>query len=202
MEDPPNRKPTNSNMKIVTSAILLAAIISIGISCQQNTGTNPEVNAISKDSLVVKGKYLVEIAGCNHCHTPKVMGAHGPELDSNKILSGYPSDRPVAPYDSNTLKSGWILFNYDLTSAVGPWGQSFAANISSDPTGIGNWTEEQFVKAFQQGKFMGSDEGRMLLPPMPWQGFAYMKKDDVQAIFAYLKSTKPVHNVVPAARMK
>ncbi|MBK9337508.1 MAG: hypothetical protein IPM98_13440 [Lewinellaceae bacterium] len=41
-------------------------------------------------------------------------------------------------------------------------------------------------------------DGRMLQPPMPWYNYMGMKAEDVEAIFQYLKSTKPVRNVVPA----
>jgi hypothetical protein len=43
------------------------------------------------------------------------------------------------------------------------------------------------------------DEGRPLLPPMPWFNYTNIKDEDLKAIFAYLKSTKPVRNVVPGA---
>ena len=36
------------------------------------------------------------------------------------------------------------------------------------------------------------------MPPMPWQGIANLNDQDLKAIFAYLKSTKPVDNIVPA----
>jgi len=42
-----------------------------------------------------------------------------------------------------------MLFGADLTSSVGPWGMSFSANINSDASGIGNWKEEQFIKAIR-----------------------------------------------------
>ena len=93
--------------------------------------------------------------------------------------------------------SGWILMNEDITAAAGMWGISFAANLTSDQTGIGNWTEENFKRALKEGKYKGLEGGRMLLPPMPWQNFANIKDEDVKAIFAYLKSTKPVNNLVP-----
>ena len=38
---------------------------------------------------------------------------------------------------------------------------------------------------------------RNLLPPMPWQLFKEMSDDEIKAIFAYLKSIKPVKNIVP-----
>lgn len=90
------------------------------------------------------------------------------------------------------------MLGTDLTSAVGPWGMSFTANISSDETGIGNWKEEQFIKALREGKYKGLDQSRPLLPPMPWFVYKNMTDDDLRSIFAFLKSSKPVKNVVPA----
>lgn len=88
----------------------------------------------------------------------------------------------------------------DLNGWAGPWGATFAANLSSDETGIGNWTEEQFKKALTQGKWKGMDGNRSLLPPMPWQDFAHMTDEDVKSIFVFLKSTKPIKNVEPPIR--
>jgi hypothetical protein len=84
------------------------------------------------------------------------------------------------------------------TAAVGPWGVSYAANLTSDPTGIGNWTLDQFKKALREGKYKGLDGARMLLPPMPWPNFTKLSDADTEAIFAYLKSTTPVNNLVPS----
>jgi hypothetical protein len=89
------------------------------------------------------------------------------------------------------------LFNMGSTAAVGPWGTSFAANLTPDDTGIGNWTEAQFVKCIREGKSKGLDGSRMLLPPMPWPGIAKMTDADLSAVFAYLQSIPPVKNAVP-----
>jgi hypothetical protein len=60
-----------------------------------------------------------------------------------------------------------------LTAWSGPWGQSFAANLTPDKnTGLGVWTEDMFIKAIRTGKHMGTS--RDILPPMPWQAFAQM----------------------------
>ena len=136
--------------------------------------------------------------GCNDCHTPKRMGANGPELIPELLLSGYPSDRPVVKFDSKLLKEGFAMLYPDLTAGAGPWGVSFAGNLTPDETGIGNWTKEQFKKALTEGKYKGLDGGRMLLPTMPWVNYINMKDEDLSAIFAYLKSIKPVKNIVPA----
>lgn len=96
------------------------------------------------------------------------------------------------------MKNGWILFDGDLTAAVGPWGASFSANLTGDSTtGLGNWTEERFKIAMTQGKAKGFEKSRDLLPPMPWQNFRHLHDEDIKAIFAYLKSLPHVKNIVP-----
>lgn len=164
---------------------------------QANT-TPPAAPAPKPEDEVSRGQYLVGIMGCNDCHTPKRMGANGPELIPELLLSGYPSDRPVVKFDSKLLKEGFAMLYPDLTAGAGPWGVSFAGNLTPDETGIGNWTKEQFKKALTEGKFKGQDGGRMLLPTMPWANYINLKDEDLSAIFAYLKSIKPVKNIVPA----
>jgi hypothetical protein len=79
---------------------------------------------------------------------------------------------------------------------VGPWGVSYAANLTpDDQTGIGLWTEDVFIKAMRTGKHMG--EGRPILPPMPWEFVGDMSDDDLKALFAYLKSRPAMKNAVP-----
>jgi hypothetical protein len=183
----------------ICAAILFSSVLSS--SCTDNNQPIASSSAqptLSNDDLIKKGEYLVTTIGCNDCHSPKRMGDRGPEVIPELMLSGYPGDRPVPKASADALKNGWGLLNSDFTSFVGPWGESFAGNLTSDPTGIGNWTEEQFKKALTQGKFKGVDGGRMLLPPMPWTNWANLKDEDVKAIFLYLKSTPPVRNIVPA----
>ncbi len=128
------------------------------------------------------------------------MGERGPEIIPELMLSGYPSDRPVVEFDSKLIKEGFAMFYPDLTAAAGPWGISFAGNLTPHDTGIGNWTEEQFKTAMTKGKYKGLENGRMLLPPMPWMSYAEMSDDDLSAMYAYLMSVDPVDNVVPAAK--
>lgn len=145
---------------------------------------------------IEKGKYLVEIMGCRDCHSPKTMTAQGPASDIAKDLSGHPESMPIGKINKESLKD-WVLFNMMNTAAVGPWGITFSANLTSDATGIGTWSEEQFIIALTEGKSKGIRAARPLLPPMPWQNYINIKKEDAIAIFAYLKSTKPINNVVP-----
>jgi mono/diheme cytochrome c family protein len=184
---------------LVGIAVLTTVLL---VFCNQPTAKE-EVSAastesMSPDSLVKRGAYLVSIMGCNDCHTPKKMGPHGPEFDTDRTLSGHPAEMPVAKYDTGTAKN-WILFNQMLTNYVGPWGISFSANLTPDSTGIGSWTEQQFFKAIREGKYKGLDNTRPLLPPMPWQEYRKASDEDLRAVFAYLKSNKPIKNVVPTA---
>jgi hypothetical protein len=86
----------------------------------------------------------------------------------------------------------------EMTAWAGPWGVSFAYNLTPDmKTGIGGWPEDMFIKTLRTGKMMGMS--RDILPPMPWQDIGKMTDDDLKAIFAYLKSLPPIENKVPEA---
>ena len=153
---------------------------------------------VYKPGLVKKGEYLVMIGGCNDCHSPKIFTERGMEFDQKRLLSGHPAGSAIAPIDMKMVGPGkWTLTNDHLTGWVGPWGMSFAANLTpDDQTGIGLWTEDFFIKALRTGKHMGA--GRPILPPMPWQNLVQASDEDLQAIFAYLKSLPAVKNAVPA----
>jgi hypothetical protein len=177
---------------------MVAALLFTNISCHDLAkgngigGTSPD-SAIS----VKRGEYLVSAIGCDDCHSPKKMGPHGPEVEPALRLSGYPAGRPLPAYDTNATKN-WALFSLDLTACAGPWGVSFSGNITSDATGIGNWTEQQFIRCLREGKWKGLDSARPLLPPMPWQSFRRLTDEDLSSIYRYLKTTIPVNNTVPA----
>jgi hypothetical protein len=184
-------------MKAFASLAAAALLAACGSSPKpEPAAETPAPSVETEAAKIERGQYLVGIMGCNDCHSPKLMGPQGPYLDPDRILSGYPAERPLPPLPTNA--DGWALMAMDLTAAVGPWGTTFAANITSDATGIGNWSYEQFERSLRHGLYKGLEGSRPLLPPMPWQNLASMKPEDMQAVFAYLKSTKPVENVVPA----
>lgn len=192
----------------VATIITLVLAIFIFSKCSENKSTD---DGNKKDSTVVSdapnyggfesqvkwGEHLVAIIGCNDCHTTKKMGPAGPEPDLSLLLSGHPSAMPNLDINRKELESKGLMATADLTEFVGPWGISYASNITSDSTGIGNWKEDQFIYCLRNGKWMGLPDARTLLPPMPWQNFAQMTDDELKAMFAYLKSTKPIHNIVP-----
>lgn len=182
--------------KYSVTAFAAVVLLLVIFSCNQAGTADFRPPVMDPVQLVKRGEYLVNAIGCDDCHSPKKMGQHGPEIDSSLRFSGYPAGRPVPGFDTGTAKN-WILFGGDLTSAAGPWGISFSGNISSDPTGIGNWTEEQFIRCLREGKWKGLEQGRPLLPPMPWQNFSRLSYEDLRSIFAFLKTTRPVNNTVP-----
>lgn len=186
-----------SRLHLLVIASLCTCLL---VSFNNDTSTKvPTPTPFRPDKALVKrGEYLVGVLGCQDCHSPKRMGAQGPEVIPELHLSGYPASRPIARVFPEAIQGGWMLFGSDGTSAVGPWGMSFAANLTSDETGIGTWSYKQFKTALTQGKFKGLPNTRPLLPPMPWTNYTTMAEDDIQAVFHYLKSTKPVSNVVPA----
>jgi mono/diheme cytochrome c family protein len=187
---------------LFTLVLTIMVLAPIFYSCSNNSEKQNDTAAIVEqptiEDTIKQGERLVTIMGCNDCHSPKKMGPQGPEIIADLMLSGYPSDRPIVKFDSKLIKEGFGMFYPDLTAAAGPWGVSFAGNLTPDETGIGNWTEEQFKRALTQGKLKGLENGRNLLPPMPWFNYTTLTDHEVHSIFSYLKSLKPVKNIVPS----
>jgi hypothetical protein len=197
--------------QLTITACLLITSIAIFVACTQKT--SPKNATISNadsasakvqyggfESQVKWGEHLVQICACNDCHTPKKMGHQGPELDMSMMLSGHPAKMPAPPIDRKMAESKGLGATQTLTAWVGPWGVSYAANLTPDSSGLGNWTEAQFIKCIREGKWMGLDSTRQLLPPMPWEAYRLMSDNEMKAIFAYLKSIPPVKNVVPQSQ--
>lgn len=181
--------------------VISGVLYLILFSCSGGPKTAEEAsedNMLTGDELIKRGEYLVTAMGCHDCHSPKKPGPNGLELIPELMLSGFQENYPPMVTDTSLMNHGYGIFNPDLTAAAGPWGVSYAANLTPDVTGIGTWSKEQFKKALTEGKFKGLDGSRMLLPPMPWFNFTKLTDEDVDAIFAYLKSIPPVRNVVPA----
>ena len=184
------------NKSIYFTYAMLAALVFVVLltACNQ---TQPEKKVLSEKEMIERGKYLITAGGCHDCHSPKVFGPQGPKIDETKILSGHPAEMQLAEFDPAILEPGkYILFTQDVTAAIGPWGASFAANLTPDnETGIGTWQPEMFINALRTGKHLGA--GRPILPPMPWEMVGKLTDEDLQAMFAYLKSIPPVKNRVP-----
>ncbi len=119
------------------------------------------------------GEYLVTIAACKDCHS---------QVDKGKMIPGmeFAGGRGFVIPGQGTVKS---------------------ANITSDKeTGLGNLTKEQFVNRFKV--YADSTKGPMSVKPgefqsiMPWYKYAGLKVGDLEAMYAYIKTIKPVKNQV------
>ena len=141
------------------------------------------------------GKHLATTLGCGDCHTPKKMTAQGPADDSSLLFAGHLSQLPAPVISTAELAQGVAATN-DLTAWLGAWGTSYAANITPDSTGIGNWKEEQFITCIRQGLYKGLVGTRPIMPPMPIYSYRNLTDDELKALFAFLKTIRPVHNVV------
>ena len=194
------------------SAVIIIVLVSSGFifsKCNENKSNGDENKKDSTvasnaafggyDSQVKWGAHLVTLGGCNDCHTPKKMGPNGPENDTSLMLSGHPAQQPPPAFDVKEAAKKGLILTQSFTAWMGPWGITYAANITSDSTGIGMWTEAQFLKALKEKKWMGLDNTRPLMPPMSMMPATQMSDDEMKAIFAYLKTTPPIKNVQPAA---
>ena len=180
----------------ITLVAALAAILTVSVMAK-NKSQDLAVQQAAQ-SRIARGQYLVTIAGCNDCHTPLKMGPKGPEPDFSRMLSGHPEQLSMPP--APKLPEGPWMWSGAATNTAfaGPWGVSFARNLTPDKlTGIGIWDEKMFIKTIRTGRHWGV--ARPILPPMPWFNYAKMSDDDLRAVFAYLRSIKPVHNQVPDA---
>jgi len=174
----------------MTIIITAAAVVTVTGRAVMRSSDRREAAAV-----VRRGEYLVSIMGCNDCHTPWKMGPNGPEPDMSRFLSGHPEEigplpnsRPGGPY-------AWSAFPTN-TAFSGPWGVSYTFNLTPDQnTGLGIWTEDMFVKAIRTGRHMGVS--RPISPPMPWPAYRNATDEDLKAVYAYLRTIKPVVNHVP-----
>lgn len=120
--------------------------------------------------IVKYGEYMATVADCATCHTPFVKG----QLDFSRMFAG-----------GNTFHIPKTKVN--------------SANLTSDSaTGIGAWTEERFLNKFipyREEKGYKYDAGNQNTI-MPLVEYAGMTDADLKAIYAYLKTVKPVNNKV------
>ena len=115
------------------------------------------VAAIPPGATVEYGQYIAQIAHCMECHTP--MGPQGPMLDTDMGRGGF--------------------------EFHGPWGTSVAANITSGPDGLANYSDEQVAAMITQGV---RPDGSKMLPPMPYPYLARMTPEDLSALIVYLRT--------------
>ena len=81
-----------------------------------------------------------------------------------------------------------------------PFGVVYSANITPDrDTGIGAWTEAEFIRALREGT---GRNGRHLYPAFPYTAYTLVSDADARALHAYLRSLAPVRYSPPENRMR
>jgi mono/diheme cytochrome c family protein len=172
----------------VASALVSSIVVTPGLAASE----------AATAAQIAEGERLVHNMDCGVCHTPKVMTPEGPRPDVARLLSGHPAGERLPEAPEGLLgPTGWGgLFNAHLTAWVGPWGVSFASNLTPDrETGIGTWSVELFVESMRTGTHVG--ETRPFLPPMPT--YDRLTDEELGTMFQYLRSIEAVENEVPAA---
>ena len=170
--------------RLYTSLLLLPLLILLSgkIFSQE-----PIPKEWEQKGYVERGRYLVDhLAECVGCHTP--LGAGGPgDSDLNLYLSGVPAKF-----------AGAKVGPPQVAGFPGSKGAKYyPKNITPDPeTGIGKWSEEQFLRAFKERT--RSDGTKYDNSDMPWDSYKNMKEEDIRAIYKYLRTIKPISNKVPA----
>jgi mono/diheme cytochrome c family protein len=131
------------------------------------------VTAPDPKNALAYGKYLVDIAGCRECHSP--------HDEKGRLVPGA------------DFSGGWLL--------AGPWGRVVSANITPDPHNyMGQASREEFIGRFQSLLSLGG-ENAPVAPPgkntvMAWTRYAGMTREDLGAIYDYLKTIRPVYKIV------
>lgn len=94
------------------------------------------------------------------------------------------------PMEKGQFKAGLEYAGGFVLSA--PAGAVASANITPDVSGISYYDDALFIQAMREGRV----KARSLSPVMPWYFFGRMTDEDLRAMFAYLKTVKPVHHLV------
>lgn len=116
------------------------------------------------------GRYLATgLYGCYDCHSADF--ATNNALEPEKSVGFFGGGNPMLDMEGNVMPS---------------------ANITPDPeTGIGSWTEEQFVQTVKHGRRPDGTAIRYpMLPHTP------LTDGEVKAIYAYLRTVPPIKNKV------
>jgi mono/diheme cytochrome c family protein len=79
-----------------------------------------------------------------------------------------------------------------------PFGDLYAPNITSDKSGIAGWEEQDFERAVRVGV---RKDGQLLYPGMPYTSYAHMSRDDMAALWNYLRLMPAVSHTTPQAAL-
>ncbi|HET6280889.1 MAG TPA: cytochrome c, partial [Polyangia bacterium] len=162
----------SSFARCLTHQVALLAVIAASTTACSGKYIRPttleKVPATTEN--VERGRYLVnQVAACGTCHTPRI---------GSSWLEGERTDA--------FLGGGQVIDDLGLGAKI------VMPNITPDPeTGIGNWTDDQIMRAIRDGVRASDD---LMMPPMPFISYGGMADSDVRAIVAYLRQVTPLRN--------
>jgi len=128
---------------------------------------------------------------------PASLPPHDPDLANGRVLydagSCYTCHAPAdAAAEEKRLPAGGRPFPT-------PAGTFYPQNLTPDPaTGIGRWSEADFVTAVQRGV---SPRGQHYFPAFPYPSYRFMRVEDVLDLRAYLMSLEAVSSPTPEAAL-
>jgi mono/diheme cytochrome c family protein len=175
------------NLGICVMVIGLGVLLATLMAAQEPRSPYPPpkpMTLASPPASPARGAQLVELGGCNDCHTPKRQGG---QPDMSRALSGQPESAPLPPDAPGAITTTTLM-----TAWRGPWGVTICRNLTPDKeTGIGSWTLADFKKAMRTGV---DPKGVIINPPMPIAGLQNLPEQDLDAIYHYLQTVKPFRN--------
>jgi mono/diheme cytochrome c family protein len=150
----------------------------------------PVHKALPKTEIIFPVKYLMR-------SVPQPVTEAVPEPDrSNPVVYGKYMVTIAGCTDCHTPQSkGQNLPGMDFAGGFileGPWGRVASANITPDASGISYYDEALFIQTMRTGYV----KARELNQIMPWWHFRNLTDDDLKAMFAYLRTLKPVKHRV------
>jgi mono/diheme cytochrome c family protein len=130
-----------------------------------------EPDAGPHEPSVENGRYIYIAAGCGSCHAAPASE----KCDDPKTKDDF------KPVGGRCLKTGFGTF--------------YVPNITpNEETGIGGWSEQDFIKAITQGI---SPTGKNYYPAFPYSSYQRMKRTDLVDLWTFLKTLEPVSSIVP-----
>jgi mono/diheme cytochrome c family protein len=165
---PVSNKVPNRRLSFAAKSMLAVSMIKA-----EDPITRP-IASPAAGASVEYGEYVAwRMAGCAECHTPR-------DPKTARLVPEGPMSGGLFPFP----EEDFVTTGRNLTSDA--------------DTGLGKWTEEQFVTAMQTGV---RPDGTVMLPFMPWPWYARWNRDELHAVWLYLRSLKPVSHRVPASSL-
>jgi mono/diheme cytochrome c family protein len=154
---------------------LVAAGVAYLFVAFPKVGPTPVVHVEPSAERLARGTYLAEhVALCVDCHSERDFG------------------RFAGPVKPGTLGKGGERFGPEL----GMPGTLYPPNIT--PYALGDWSDGELIQTLTTG---ATPEGHALFPLMPWQAYAKLCDDDLEALVSYVRKLEPIESEPPRSSL-